>query len=176
MVGYRCMEFGLGREDLLRFGYELLKKIKGSEMVVFLCVGSDKFVSDSLAPIVAEMLKKVYNIPALVYGGVDYNVNATNLMEVVHYIEVVYEDATIILIDATLDANVGQVLLKDGAFAGGGKCIPNRRLGDIAVLGVVGRRVANFNLNSTSLKIVMQMAEFIAKGCYIAVRKSLEQR
>ena len=168
------MNFKVNRENLFKFGYELLKKIKGRDKVVFLCVGSDKFVSDSLAPIVAEMLKRVYNIPAIVYGGIDYNINATNLMEVVHYIEAMQEDAMIILIDATLDVNVGEVIIRDGAFAGLGKCVPNRKLGDIAILGVVGRRYANFNLNSTRLKVIMQMAEFISKGCYLAVRKNQE--
>ncbi len=141
---------------------------------MLLCVGSDKYVSDSLGPIVAEILRHIYNIPAIVYGGVGYNVNATNLIEVVHYIETMHEEAKIILIDATLDTNVGEILLRDNAFAGAGNCLLNRKLGNVAVLGVVGRRVANFNLNSTRLRTIMQMAEFIAKGCYVAVRKNLE--
>lgn len=168
------MKFSTDREDLLKFGYELFKRLKGKNNIVFLCVGSDKYVSDSLAPIVAEMLKRVYDIPAIVYGGIDYNVNAINLMEVVHYIEVMHDHATVVLIDATLDSCVGQVILRDKAFAGAGKCMPNRKIGDIAILGVVGKRIANFNLNSTRLKLVMQMAEFIAKGCYLAVYKNLE--
>ena len=168
------MNFTTKREDLFKFSKAILGKIRGRGKPVFLCVGSDRYVSDCLAPIVAEMLKTTYNIPAIVYGGVDYNVNATNLMEVVHYIETMHEDATIILIDATLDTNIGEIILSDNAFAGAGKCIPNRKLGDIAILGVVGRRVANFNLNSTRLKVVMQMAKFIAMGCYLAVRKNIE--
>lgn len=168
------MNFAVNREENFRFGYELYKKIKGQNEVVFLCVGSDKYVSDCLAPIVAELLRHSYNIPARVYGGVRYNVNATNLMEVVHYIEAMHENAKLVMIDATLDTNVGEVLIRDKAFAGVGKCLPNRTIGELSILGVVGRRVANFNLNSTRLKLVMQMADFIARGCYMAVRKNLE--
>ena len=169
------MNFSVSGAENFRFGYELYKKLKGEKEIVFLCVGSDKYVSDCLAPIVAEMLRHHYNIPARVYGGVRYNVNATNLMEVVHYIEAMYENAKIIMIDATLDANVGEVLIQDRAFAGMGKCLPNRPIGSLSILGVVGRRVANFNLNSTRLNLVMQMAEFIARGCYMAVRKNLDE-
>lgn len=172
--GLMKTNFATNGEEIFEFGYAIYKKIRGQRQVVFLCVGSDRFVSDSLAPIVAEIMRHTYNIPAIVYGGVGYNVNATNLMEVVHYIESRYEDALLVLIDATLDTNVGEVIIRDSAFAGVGKCLPNRKLGDVAILGVVGRRVADFNLNSTRLKVVLDMAEFIAKGCYMAVRKNLE--
>ena len=172
--GKTNMKFSVSGAELFKFGYEIFKKIKGCREVVFLCVGSDRFVSDSLAPIVAEMLRSTYNIPAIVYGGIRYNVNATNLMEVVHYVEVRHEEALVILIDATLDTEVGKVVLTNSAFAGAGNCLPNRKIGDISILGVVGRKVANFNLNSTRLNLVLDMAEFIAKGCYLAVRKNLE--
>ena len=92
-------------------------------------------------------------------------------MEAVCYIETIHPSSPIVLIDATLSSNVGAILLKDGCFAGVGKCLPIKKLGNISILGVVGRKVADFNLNSTRLKIVVDMARFIAKGCFLAINK-----
>lgn len=170
------MIFAINRDNLLKFGYELYKKLIDVERPIFLCVGSDKFVSDSLAPIVAEKLKKEYKIPAIVYGGLDYNINATNLVQAVKYIETMYDNPTIVVIDATLDSNVGEVVLTSGVFAGFGKCVPNIKIGNISILGVVGRKVANFDLNSTRLSMIVNMADFIAKGCFLAVNKISRQK
>ena len=83
-------EFDLDLTCEKKFAYSLLNKLRGKEMPVFLCVGSDKFVCDCLAPIVAEMLTKKYNIPAYVYGGLDYNINASNLTQAKNYIETIH--------------------------------------------------------------------------------------
>ena len=166
VVGYNT-----NMQGLMQFGYDLYIELKSVKSPVFLCVGSDKFVIDSLAPIVAEKLKNEYSIPAIVYGGLSYNVNRLNLMEVVCYIEAVHEGSPIVLIDATLGENVGDVEITRGVYAGLGNCLPNRKLGALSILGVVGRKIANFNLNSTRLKYIMDMADFIAKGCCLAMNK-----
>lgn len=165
------MEFANTSEGLMTFSYNLLGKMKMFGRPVFLCVGSDKFVCDSLAPIVAEMLKSEYNVPCYVYGGLEYNINAHNLIEAVSYIEAVHPKEYIVLIDATLRDNVGKVVIEEGCLAGFGKTIPIRKIGRTSILGVVGRKGMDFNLNSTRLKIVMDMARFIACGCYMAVMK-----
>lgn len=157
--------------ELLKFGYEVYTKIKGKAKPVFLCVGSDKFVIDCLAPIVAEKLKHKYNISAFVYGGLEYNVNRTNVVEVLRYISVVHSDSSIVLIDATLDSEVGCVKVSNGAVVGLGNCLPNCKIGDLSILGVVGRRVAKIDLNSTRLRYIVDMAEFISKGCFLAVNR-----
>lgn len=157
-------EYTLTLNDEKNFAISLLEKLRGKEMPVFLCVGSDKFVCDSLAPIVAEMLTKKYNIPAYVYGGLDYNINAANLTEAVNYIETMHPRNPLVLIDATLDDNVGRVKLTTGGFAGMGRLIPMKRIGDISILGIVGKKYKEFDLNSTKLGIVMKLAKFISLG------------
>lgn len=164
-----CKEFENNREDLKKFAYELLRNLRKGEYPVFLCVGSDKYVCDSLAPMVAEMLKKKYNVQAYVYGGLDYNINAQNLTEAVNYVETEHPHSTIVLVDATLGDNVGKVCLSNGSFAGLGRALPIRKIGQISVLGVVGKRGRNFDLNSTRLKVITDLAQFIAKGCAMAV-------
>ena len=136
---------------------------------VFLCVGSDKVVCDSVGPIVAEMLTKKYNIAAYVYGGLDYNINAQNLTQALNYIEITHPNSQIILIDATLGDNVGQVMLGAGSFAALGKVLPIRKIGNFSILGVVDKKSKSFNLNTTKLKIVMELSEFIAKAVAMAV-------
>lgn len=156
-------------DGLKAFALELLRNIKCGDIPVFLCVGSDKFVCDSLAPMVGEMLKKRYNVRAYVYGGLDYNINAQNLMMAVNYVETMHPHSTIILIDATLDSDVGKIRLTNGSFAGLARELPIKKIGQVSVLGVVGRKNKNFDLNSTRLKVVTDLAEFIAKGCAMCV-------
>jgi len=165
------MLFGRNREELLKMSHELFKKMRKLGKPVFLCVGSDKWVCDSLGPIVAEMLREEYNLKAYVYGGLDYNINAENLMQAVNYIETVHPDNPIFLIDATLDDEIGCVEIKEGCFAGMGKCLPIKRLGAVSILGVVGRKGKNFDLNSTRLKVVMELVKFISTGCFLALDK-----
>lgn len=164
-------QFNRNNEDLKRFALELLRNLRKDKWPVFLCVGSDKFVCDSLAPIVAEILRKKYNINAYVYGGLDYNINANNLMEAVNYIETEHPRSTLILIDATLGDEVGQIRLSNGSFAGLGRRLPIKKVGQLSILGVVGKRTKNFDLNSTRLRLVTDLAQFISKGCAMAVWK-----
>lgn len=158
-------QFENNLEGLKLFAFELLKSLKLKDFPVFLCVGSDKFVCDSLAPMVGELLKKKYNVPAYVYGGLDYNINAQNLSMAVNYVETMHPYSTIVLIDATLDNDVGKIRLTNGSFAGLGRELPIKKIGQISILGVVGKKSKNFDLNSTRLKVVTDLAEFIAKGC-----------
>lgn len=156
-------------EGLFRFAYDLREKIRGCGVPVFLCVGSDKWVCDSLAPMVAELLRKEYNVRGYVYGGLQYNINAHNLMEAVNYIESVHGDGSCILIDATVGENVGTIQMTEGSFAGMGRCLPIRKVGGISILGVVARGKRDFRLNSVRLGGVVALSRFIAKGCYLAV-------
>ena len=156
---------------LLECSYEILKNIKRYGRPIFLCVGSDKFVMDSLAPMVGEILKKEYNINAYVYGGLDYNINAENLSQAVNYIETIHANSFVVLIDATLGESLGKVKITSGSFAGLGRQLPIRKIGTISILGIVGKKSRDFNLNSTRLKVVVDMSRFIAKACYLAVTK-----
>lgn len=168
--------FRITKDGQKEFVYSLLEKLRGKEMPIFLCVGSDKFVCDSLAPIVGEMLTKKYNIPAYVYGGLDYNINAHNLVQAVNYIETIHPKNPIFLIDATLDDNIGSIKLTDGGYAGMGRIMPLKKIGNYSILGVVGHRHKEFNLNSTKLSLVMKMAEFISLGvAFVCDRLMIEK-
>lgn len=169
-------EYDLTYSQQKEFVYSLLNKLRGKEMPIFLCVGSDKFVCDSLAPIVAEMLTKKYNIPTYVYGGLDYNINATNLVQAVNYISTIHPYNPIVLIDATLDDNVGKVKLTTGGYPGMGRIIPLRKIGDLSILGVVGKKYKNFDLNSTKLGVVLNLAKFISVGVAFVCNRLMKEK
>lgn len=169
-------EYNLDNLSLKEFAYDILKRLELHKIPVFLCVGSDKFVCDALAPIVGEMLTKEYDICAYVYGGLDYNINGENLSEAIQYIETAHARSQIILIDATLGDNVGKVMITTGSFAGMGKILPIRKIGNFSILGVVNKKVKTFDLNSTKLGYVMKQAKFIAKGIAMAVSEHTKRR
>ena len=162
--------------SLKDFAYDILKRLHLDRKPVFLCVGSDKYVCDSLAPIVSEMLTKKYNIDAYVYGGLDYNINASNLSQAINYVETEHPFSQIILIDATLGDNVGRIIVTNGSFAGLGKVLPIRKIGNFSILGVVNKKVKTFDLNSTRLKIVLSQAKFISKGIAMAISEHSKRR
>ena len=162
------MNYQNNRQSLKEFALEIYKIMRDKGLPIFLCVGSDKFVCDSLGPIVAEKLRHEYKIESFVYGGIDYNINAINLMEVVNYIDTIHEGRHVILIDATFGENIGQIVVNDGAFAGMGKCLPIKKIGGTSILGVIGNKGRKFNLNSTRLGNVINIADFISKGCAMA--------
>ena len=156
-------------EEIKEFALEVYGRLSDDSIPVFLCVGSDKFIADSLAPIVAEILVNKYNVPAYVYGGLEYNINGNNLAFVTNYVECEHPRSQIILIDATLSDNVGKVVVTNGSFAGLGKILPIRKIGNFSILGVVGKRGKTFQLNTTRLGIIKNLAHFIAKGIAMAL-------
>jgi putative sporulation protein YyaC len=162
-------EYSLDNLSLKNFALDVLKRLNLGEVPVFLCVGSDKFVCDSLGPIVGEMLTKKYNINAYVYGGVDYNINANNLSQAINYVETEHPRSQIILVDATLGDNVGNVVVTNSSFAGLGKVLPIRKIGNFSILGVISKKTKTFDLNTTKFKIVLDLAKFISKGIAMAV-------
>ena len=151
-------------ENVCQIADEVKSRINTLITPVFMCVGSDKFVADSLGPIVAEICKKRYGIGAYVYGGLDYNINAINLKESYDYIKTIHPSSQVIFIDASLGDNVGEIIVGDGAFAGMGKTLPTIKMGDISILGVVGKKAGDFRINSVKLKSILNMSEVISKS------------
>ena len=169
-------EYQLDNLSIKEFALDILKRLHLGKIPVFLCVGSDKYVCDSLGPIISELLTKKYNIEAYVYGGLDYNINANNLSQAINYVETEHPYSQIVLIDATLGDNVGNVVVTNGSYAGLGKVLPIRKIGNFSVLGVVNKKSKTFDLNSTKLKIVLDEANFIAKGIAMAVGEHVKRR
>lgn len=163
-----ALRFKCDREGLKAFGLEVFRQVKKHGEPVFLCVGTDRVVCDSLAPIVAEILRDKYRVNCYIYGGLKNIINAQNLTEALRYVETFHADKFIVLIDATVGQNVGEIVVTNGAYAGMGKSLPLKKVGDMAILGVVGR-TQRFDLYSTRLGVVVELAKHIAMGIAMAV-------
>ena len=161
--------FLVGAGDIKELALEIYRKLDKGKEPIFVCVGSDKYVCDSVAPIVAEYLRSKYNIRALVYGGLDYNITADNLTFTLNYISTQHPDRQVILIDAALGEMLGEIKVTTDAFPALGKTIPNVSGVDFFILATVGKKTADFNLNSTRLRVVIDMAKIIAKSVAMAM-------
>ena len=155
--------------NIKELALEIYRNIDRTREPIFVCVGSDKFVCDSVAPIVAEYLKNKYNIRALVYGGLDYNITADNLTFTLNYISTQHPNGQVILIDAALGERLGEIKVTTDAFPALGRTLPNVSSADFFILATVGKRTADFNLNSTRLKVIVDMAKTIAKSVAMAM-------
>ena len=148
-----------------------------NEKPVILCVGCDRVTGDSLAPMVGEMLVKQYNIPAFVYGNLSHNITAQSIEFSVNQIKLWHPNSPIIVIDATVGegCDVGKIkYYKGGCYPAGVFGKNQLKVGDYSLLGVVeckGVSKLNF-LHSVNLKIVVDLADIIAKSVACAFRFS----
>lgn len=136
--------------------------------IVFLCIGSDRYVGDSLGPLVGTMLKDS-QVPFRVYGTLEEPVHAFNLKGILKEINKQFKKPLIFSIDASIgDKNqVGYVMFKEGPLTPGKaleKMLPE--VGDYHFVGVVNYidplPTSQF-LNDTRLYTVMNLAKTIVK-------------
>ncbi|QSZ26871.1 spore protease YyaC [Aceticella autotrophica] len=130
---------------------------------VILCIGTDKCISDSLGPIVGNMLTKMIKGP-YVYGTLKKPVHAKNLADNINFIRKNYTYSNIIAIDACLgdEKSIGKISVKKSPLYPGkgiGKKIPP--VGDISIIGIIDvyDMIPPYN---TRLGFVFEMAEVIA--------------
>lgn len=162
-------------KNLLAVGLagELLSK---QNKPVFLCVGTDKVVGDSLGALVGEMLKNKYQINGYIYGTLDRNVTAVNLAETIKEIKQSHPYSPIVLIDGVLGPldEVGQVKYYPSGAYPSGEYGTGYYVGDYSILAVVnckGMDSLTF-VKSVRLKTIITMAEFIADSINRAYRFS----
>lgn len=156
-------------DKLKDLAYKIYKHLDRNKEQVFVCIGCDKYVCDSLAPIVAEYLKNKYNIGAYVYGGLGYNITASNLVTALNFITTQHPKSQVIVVDAMLGEKMGEIKVLEGCYPAGGRVLPVSKSGDFSLLGVVGKKSGDFNLNSTRLQYILDMAGVMAKAIAMAM-------
>lgn len=136
--------------------------------IVVVCIGSDRATGDCLGPLVGDMLTKTNN-SFYVYGTLKHPVHACNLLSTLKHIRQTYNNPLIIAIDASLGKSnhVGYVSVFKGSIKPGigvGKKLP--LVGDISITGIVNESgsCSNLIIQSTSLGLVMNLADFISQG------------
>lgn len=146
-----------------------IKKLNVKNLTpVFICIGSDLVLGDSLGPLVGTKLKE-NNKHLFVYGTLNYPVTAKEIAVAKSYIKSTHPNSIIIAIDAAIGEkdDVGIIkVMNRGLRPGLGVDKNLGTIGDISIIGVVSERsnknVSLFNL--TRLNLIYRMANSIAKG------------
>lgn len=169
--------------DAQQFASELKLLLNGAgtrrHKLLFLCIGSERIVGDSLGPLVGHRLAQFSNACSkeqapVVLGTLQQPVHAMNLHAIRRYIRSVYPDHTVIAIDASLGSpqHIGCVTLCNQGLAPGlgvSKQLPT--VGDISITGIVGgmeesayRRSREQELLHARLALVVELADAIYEG------------
>lgn len=165
--------------DFSRYLYEERKMYFET---VFLCIGTDRIIGDSLGPIVGTMLQEklekynFFNIS--IYGTLQENICYTNIQDVLKVINKKHKNACIIVIDAALshEDNIGKIFVsKEKMILGKGLSKQKIEVGDISIKAVVGKnyKLSKYNFSSLqniSLNVVIRLAQLISDGIYETIK------
>ena len=135
---------------------------------IFICIGSDLVLGDSLGPLVGTFLKNK-NLPTYVYGTLNFPITAKEVEYARIYLKQMHPTSIAIAIDAAVgeSGDIGLIrVLEKGLKPGLGVDKNLGAVGDLSIIGVVAEKsLKNYNLfNLTRLNLVYKMAEQIANG------------
>jgi len=139
---------------------------RDTDDIVFVFIGTDCNIGDSLGPMIGQMLGSfIYFCPF--YGSLDYTITANDVPYVAEYIKSAHPSSLIIAVDAALGAkdDIGTIKLSDNGIKPGlgvDKDLPE--IGDISIIGVVGERAYKTSANILRLGNIYRMAKIIAEG------------
>ncbi|NFV14262.1 spore protease YyaC [Clostridium sp. FAM 1755] len=157
---------------------ELYYAFKSNKEIVIVCIGTDRSTGDSLGPLVGEKLKFLIRGRVNLFGNLENPVHAKNLKETISIINCKYKNPYIIAIDACLGSiqNIGKIIIDSKPIYPGSavnKDLP--AIGDLSISGVVNISGAMefMVLQNTRLYIVMNLANYISKGIYHSIIKTL---
>lgn len=150
-------------QSVAKLALELKSKLNKNH--VYMCIGTDKVFSDSLGPRVGTLLNQ--NVNNFVYGMVEQNITAENLLYCYNFIKTLHPDSSIVVVDAAVGScnQVGNVQLCDGGILPGAATNKNLpEVGDVGIIGIVAERGMSdfYTLNSDKDKLVGNVAKFIA--------------
>lgn len=144
------------------FFHELIKDNLNN--LVIICIGTDKWIFDSLAPFVGSILEsRGFDFP--VYGTIESPIHAINLEPSLIKIKNNHPDGFFIAIDACYGNEESQfeIHLSDHPIhpgAGANKKLPD--VGDVSIVGIIAISDNDTKLHEIRLKDVICMANKIA--------------
>ena len=96
--------------------YSMKELEKGFSHLIFLCVGTDLIMGDSVGPIIGTKLKKIENEYIKVFGTLSNTLNFNNARDEINKIYLNYSNPYIITIDAALSNfnEVGDIVIDKG--------------------------------------------------------------
>ena len=146
----------------------LIELNKDNKKPIFICIGSDLVLGDSLGPLVGTFLKNK-NLKAYVYGTLSFPITAKEVEYARTYLKQIHPNSISIAIDAAIGEpdDIGLVrVLNKGLKPGLGVDKNLGTVGDLSIVGIVASKsVKNYNLfNLTRLNLIYKMAGTIANG------------
>ncbi len=135
---------------------------------IFICIGSDLVLGDSLGPLVGTFLKNK-NVQSYVYGTLNFPITSKEVDYARTYLKQMHPNSIAIAIDAAIgEANdIGLIkVVNKGLKPGLGVNKNLGTVGDLSIIGIVAEKsLKNYNLfNLTRLNLIYKMAERIANG------------
>lgn len=135
---------------------------------IFVCIGSDLVLGDSLGPLVGTFLKNK-GVQSYVYGTLNFPITAKEIEYARTYLKQMHPSSTIIAIDAAIGSadDVGLIrVINKGLKPGLGVDKNLGTVGDSSIIGIVAAKsLQNYNLfNMTRLNLIYKMAEQISEG------------
>ncbi|MBB6629919.1 spore protease YyaC [Clostridium algidicarnis] len=145
--------------------------------IVFLCIGTDRSIGDSLGPLVGNKLNLLTRNNLNIYGTLKNPIHAKNLAETMNEINTIFDSPYIIAIDACLGKlnSVGNIFINNGPLYPGtalNKNLP--AVGNLSITGIVNinSSIDFMILQNTRLYNVMKLADVISTSIHQAIIKS----
>ena len=147
------------------------------ELPIFVCIGSDRVVSDMIGPLTAEIMVKKYNIEAYVYGRLHNPIIAKNIKSAFRFLEKNYPNRQIIVVDAGIGnlSDIGSVKLNKGGCIPAGAFGGNKVVyGDVSIMAMVSMLGINEKtfLSCAKFNVIYNLAQNLAECINNAVKIS----
>ncbi len=135
---------------------------------IFICIGSDLVLGDSLGPLVGTFLKRK-KVSPYVYGTLNYPITAKEIEYAKKHLKQMHPNCITVAIDAAVGnaEDIGLIKIADRGLKPGLGVNKNLGvIGDISIVGIISEKSRkNYSLfNLTRLNLVYKMAEQIADG------------
>ncbi len=154
----------------------LEKYINGANNVVFVFVGSDCNVGDSLGPLCGSLIKNSGG-KSFLYGSLNAPITAKEVPFVADFVKKMHPASVIVVVDAAVGKNEDFGLIKvqnEGIKPGLGVDKDLPLMGDVSIIGVLGEKMAKSDgtFKKTRVSTVYLMAEIIAEGIDLFVKNN----
>ncbi len=146
----------------------LIEMNEKNKKPIFICIGSDLVLGDSLGPLVGTFLKNK-NLRSYIYGTLAFPITSKEVEYARTYLKQIHPNSISIAIDAAIGEkdDVGLIRVQSKGLKPGLGVNKNLgTVGDLSIVGIVASKsMQNYNLfNLTRLNLIYKMAETIANG------------
>ena len=164
-----------------KLGKSLEKLNNTFSHIIFLCIGTEKIIGDSVGPIIGSNIKNLENEYIKVYGICGKNLDFSNAKNIIEKVYKKYSNPFIITIDAALskEKRVGEIHIGKGFMKIGTALEKSITFySNINIKCVVGKynslnQKENINiLNNVVKERVYSLAEIVSQGIKIILKNT----